>query len=90
MRGICWAPAFGTVLLLAAPVCGSEPSPAKDQAMRRAMVDRGLQYLFSIQKEGAVGEQRTKAVTSLFVLACLSSGVTPSDPQYGARVQSAY
>ena len=55
-----------------------------DVPAHRAMVDRGLQYLLSIQKEGAVGEQRPKAVTSLFVLACLSSGVTPSHPQYGA------
>lgn len=77
-------------LLLAAPAWAGEDPRAKDQALRRAMVERGLQYLFSVQKEGAVGEQRPKAVTSLFVLACLSSGVTPSHPQYGARVQSAY
>jgi len=72
-----------------AHACAEGPA-VQDQLMRRAMVDRGLQYLFSIQKEGAVGEQRPRAVTSLFVLACLSSGITPSHPQHGARVKAAY
>ena len=77
-------------LLSGSTTAGAELPGAKDQSLRRAMVDRGLQYLLSIQKEGTVGEQRPKAVTSLFVLACLSSGITPSHPQYGARVRVAY
>lgn len=54
------------------------------------MVDRGLKYLLGLQKEGSVGESRQKAVSSLFVLACLSSGLLPSHPEHGKNVLAAY
>jgi hypothetical protein len=60
------------------------------QEQRRDMVDRGLKYLVSIQKDGAVGDERPQAVTALFLLACLSSGVLPDDAEYGTAMRAAY
>ncbi len=62
---------------------------SRDQESRRDMVERGLQYLISIQKDGALGDSRPKAVTSLFLLACLSSGHQLDDPVYGPAMQAA-
>ena len=59
-------------------------------AQRRDMVDRALKFLVSIQKDGAVGDDRPQAVTALFILACLSSGVTPADPIHGPPLRAAY
>jgi len=53
------------------------------------MVERGLQFLFNVQKHGALGESRQKAVSSLFVLSCLSSGVLPSHPDHGKAIDAA-
>lgn len=73
----------------ASPSTG-EADQLRDEMQRREMVDRGLQYLFSIQNEGAVGDTRKKAVTSLFVLSCLSSGIQPSHPEHGQSLKDAY
>jgi len=62
---------------------------ADDYATRRDITERGLQYLFSVQKDGALGESRQKTVTALFILSCLSSGILPADEQYGTRVTAA-
>jgi len=61
------------------------------QEQRRDMVDHGLKFLVSIQKnDGAVGDDRPQAVTALFLLACLSSGAQPGDADYGPAMRSAY
>ncbi len=75
-----------SLLLLAGPVFAGDAL----QAQRRDMVDRGLKFLVSIQKEGAVGDDRPQAVTALFILACLSSGAQPGDADYGPAMQAAY
>lgn len=62
---------------------------AREQAMRRELVERGLQYLVGIQKDGALGESRQKAVTALFLLACLSSGHHLDDAVYGTAMRAA-
>ena len=58
--------------------------------MRQQMADRALNYLFAVQKQGVLGESRQGAVTSLFLLACLSSGVRPSHPTHGPNLRAAY
>jgi hypothetical protein len=72
---------------------GQTPTPEaarlRDQERRREMVERGLKYLVSIQKDGALGDSRPKAVTALFLLACLSGGHTLDDPVYGTAMQAA-
>jgi len=54
------------------------------------MVERAQRYLFSIQKDGSVGETQKVTVTSAFVLACLSSGYLPSHPERGQAVRASY
>ena len=54
------------------------------------MVERAQQYLFSVEKDGSVGENRRNMVTSTFVLASLSSGILPDTSGDGAAVQRAY
>ena len=61
----------------------------RDCEARSAMCDRALEYLFSMQKDGCVGETRPKAVTSAFLLACLSDGIRPDDPEHGGRLRDA-
>lgn len=63
---------------------------AGDARLRRDMVERAHQYLFSIQKDGAAGDARKTTVTAAFVLACLSSGYLPSDPEHGQAVRAGY
>lgn len=84
MRGL------GLGAALALSLHAGEVVDGRFQDQRREMVDRGLQYLVSIQKDGAVGDDRQKAVTALHILACLSSGVQASHPAYGKSVQAAY
>ncbi|MDP7131695.1 MAG: hypothetical protein QF437_14460, partial [Planctomycetota bacterium] len=64
----------------------SDPTDNFREKTRRAMVDRGLQYLYGIQKEGAVGNSRQKGVSALMLLASLSSGIQPTHPEYGAKL----
>ena len=78
------------VVLLLGTVVPLHADDDRFESQKREMVDRGLQYLVSIQKDGAVGDARQKAVTALHILACLSSGVQPSHPAYGRSVQAAY
>ncbi|HEY3320409.1 MAG TPA: hypothetical protein VGP72_08080 [Planctomycetota bacterium] len=65
-----------------------EAARLRDQERRSEMVERGLKFLVGIQKDGALGDSRPKAVTALFLLACLSSGHTLDDPVYGAPMQA--
>ncbi len=78
------------ILMLLLLFAGSAAVGDSLQTQRREMVDRGLKYLVSIQKDGAVGDARPQAVTALFVLACLSSGVQPDDAEYGPPLRAAY
>ena len=78
-------------LCIAAATLAANPAQGAVEdhpSTRRQMVERGLQYLFSIHKEGVVGDSRPKSVSCLFVLAALSSGILPSDPEYGPNVQT--
>lgn len=62
----------------------------RDRAMRSEMTERGLSYLASIQQsDGRLGDTRHKAVSSLFVLACLAAGHGPDDPTFGPAVRKA-
>lgn len=74
------------------PGAGAQTLPHQEtsEGQRKKMVERGLEYLFSVQKEGAVGESRKKAVSALFLLANLSSGVLPSHPAQGQKLKEAY
>lgn len=66
--------------------------PATDNReleMRKEMVVRAQNYLFSIQKEGVLGDARQKTVTPLFVLASLSSGYLPGHPEHGSAIKAA-
>lgn len=73
----------------ALPATLASDDEARSETQRRQMVDRGLQYLASVQKNGALGDSRQKAVTALYVLACLSSGLQPTHPVYGRSMRSA-
>ena len=65
-------------------------SSPETQAARREIVERALRYLATLPKDGmAGGEPRARTVTSLVVLAQLSSGALPSDPVRGPALQSA-
>lgn len=60
------------------------------QTARREIVERALQSMSTLPQDGmAGGEPRSRTVTSLVVLAQLSSGVPPSDPIRGSGMQSA-
>jgi len=78
---IAWA-----VLWLAACACRVQ---ADDIQLRREMVAKAQQYLFSIQKDGAMGDSRKVTVTAAFVVASLSSGCLPSDPEHGGAIRAA-
>jgi len=71
-------------LMLAAAAPGED----RLQTQRQEMTGRALQYLVSIQNKGVVGDARQRAVTGLFVLAGLSSGVLPTHPTYGSAMQA--
>ena len=71
------------------PKTAGEIARIRDQELRRDMVERGLKYMLGIQKDGALGDSRPKAVTALFLLACLSSGHQLDDPVYGSAMQAA-
>jgi hypothetical protein len=80
--------AAGLAAVLLAAAGSALADPAREQ--RREMVDRGLKFLVGIQqKEGAVGDDRPQAVTALFLLACLSSGVQPDDAEVGPAMRAA-
>lgn len=62
----------------------------RDQEVRAEMTTRGLSFLVSIQRvDGSLGDTRPKAVTSLFILACLAAGHGPDDPAFGPPLRKA-
>lgn len=67
----------------------AEAARLRERDQRREMVERGLKYLVGIQKDGSLGDHRPKAVTALYLLACLSSGHLLDDPVYGTSMQAA-
>lgn len=78
------------VLVIAVGAAASaDETAARDRASRRVMVEQGLQYLRSIQKDGSIGDSRPKAVTALFLLASLSSGIQLDDPLHGPAMENA-
>ncbi len=83
-RGVRFASAL-LALLTAISASGED----RFQSQRREMTARAIAYLVDIQNNGYVGDARPRAVTGLFVLACLSSGIMPTHPVYGDAVQAA-
>jgi|GEM_PF-1351061 len=71
------------------PVLAAQPVRDDASNTRHSAVTRGLSYVASIQKNGAVGECRQNTVTALFVLACLSSGVSVDDSLHGPNLRAA-
>ena len=89
MRSSCTSLCLALLLALSVRAFAIEPGDTRSQDQRREMTERGLQFLSSIQKDGALGDSRQRAVTALHVLACLSSGVQPTHPVHGASVRAA-
>ncbi len=74
---------FAALLTLSVSALSAETQEAAAAAQRRDMVERAQQYLFQTYKNGIPGDARPVAVTAAFVLASLSSGYLPSDPEHG-------
>ncbi|MHC4885863.1 MAG: hypothetical protein ACYTGH_12345 [Planctomycetota bacterium] len=67
----------------------SRKAAERSRRERGVMNERALAYLFSIQREGRVGEKRPKTVTGVFILACLANGIRLDHPEHGAKVEGA-
>lgn len=68
----------------------ASPPNADSDAARRVVVERGLRYLAALPKDGmAGGASRARTVSSLVVLAQLSSGLLPCDPTHGPSLRAA-
>lgn len=90
-RSFAWSVAAVVVMVfvVALPASHAYAQASVSRSERQEMVERGLQFLFSQAQDGQVGDSRRMTVTSLYVLACLSSGIGPDHPEHGQSVQAA-